>query len=407
MTMTNKQGPFEIKRETNRVLVLSWLPEEEIEEGALQQIENAAKHPDVSAHIAIMPDVHQGFGVTIGSVFPTKGVVVPNAVGVDIGCGMAAMKTSVRYDPSLMGKEFWRKWSGKVKREVPVGFNVHPNRTFAALGSLGGGLEAAELLPVMEAKAPAQLGTLGGGNHFLEAQVDQHGTIWLMVHSGSRHTGLRIANHYHKLAVAIDERSDEEKKDGLSALPLSEDIGQNYIRDHLWAKRFAKRSRRQMVDRMRDGLEAMGQDAEIVHLIDCSHNYVAQEEHDGQTLMVHRKGATGAEVGEEGIIPGTMGSTSYIVLGKGNPQSLSSCSHGAGRKMGRNVARKTFAEQDFNEAMSRSGSFTKVSMGVIDEAPMAYKDVTEVMARQTDLVDVLYTLRPLMTIKGDSKARDD
>lgn len=407
MTRTYDQGPFEIKRETNRVPVLSWLPEEEIEEGALRQIENAAKHPDVSAHIAIMPDVHQGFGVTIGSVFPTEGVVVPNAVGVDIGCGVTAMKTTLQYDFSLMGRAFWRKWSGKVQREVPVGFNVHKDRRLKDLGALAEPLRATDLNPVLRTKAPVQLGTLGGGNHFLEAQADQFGMIWLMVHSGSRHTGLRIANHYHKLAEALDERPETDKADGLSGLPLDDDIGQDYVHDHLWAKQFAKRSRGLMISRMLEALEAMGQDAEIAHLIDCSHNYVTDEDHDGQTHMVHRKGATSAEAGEEGIIPGTMGSTSYIVLGKGNPQSLNSCSHGAGRKMGRSVAKKTFTRQDFDAAMAASGSFTKVSMGVIDEAPMAYKDVTEVIARQKSLIDVLYTLRPLMTIKGDSKARDD
>lgn len=402
-----EQGPFEIKRKENRVPVLSWLPEHEIEQGALRQIENAARHPNVDAHIAIMPDVHQGFGVTIGSVFPTSGAVVPNAVGVDIGCGMTAIQTELRYDASTMGREFWRAWAGRVQREVPVGFSVHKHRILDDLGSMATPLRATELNPVMRDKAPVQLGTLGGGNHFMEAQVDQHGIIWLMVHSGSRHTGLRIANHYHKVAVEIDKRRGRPTDDGLSALPLDEQVGQDYVQDHHWARTFARQSRRHMIERMKDALEAMKHGTETMRFIDCAHNYATLEEHGGVQVMVHRKGATSAQLGEEGIIPGTMGSKSYIVQGKGNEGSLNSCSHGAGRKMGRKVAKETITQKQFNAAMERSGSYTKVSMSHIDESPLVYKDVTEIIARQKDLIDILFTLSPLITIKGDSKARDD
>jgi tRNA-splicing ligase RtcB len=395
---------FEIEQPGFRIPVKSWIPPADIETGALEQIENAAKHPDAGAHIAIMPDVHVGFGVTIGSVFPTVDVVIPNAVGVDIGCGMCALDTGVPLDPERMDRAFWRQWSGQVRRDIPTGFGVHRNRQ--DLGALDRELNATPLQPVLKEKATLQLGTLGGGNHFLEAQVAEDGHIWLMVHSGSRHTGLRIANHYNALAKDITRAMGRPTEDDLPVLPLDDEIGQQYMEDAGWATDFALENRRIMLGHMLHALQMQEPDAnDRAGIINIHHNFARVETHDGQQVVVHRKGATSAQEGELGIIPGSMGTPSYIVRGKGNPESLESCSHGAGRKMGRNTARKTITEREF--VASLEGTFSKPSMSYIDEAPGVYKDIESVIARQLDLVEIVHKLVPIMTVKGDSKARDD
>lgn len=398
-----------INKPDYRAPIKTWLPVEEIEPGAMEQLDNAARHPEVGAHIAVMPDCHVGYGVTIGCVFPTVNAVLPNAVGVDIGCGMCAVATGVTYDRTRMDKSFWRGWSGQVARNVPTGFNVH--RSPQDLGDLDRPLRARGLQPLLKGKADVQIGTLGGGNHFLEAQYDEDDQIWLMVHSGSRHTGLRIANHYNALAVDSSELRQLAVGKDLASLPLDDETGQDYLHDMAWATDFALESRRRMTDQMvkafyaaaeRAGVEVPAQ-ADL--FINIHHNFAQLEQHPEGEVMVHRKGATSAAAGQLGIIPGSMGSPSYIVRGRGNEESLRSCSHGAGRTMGRNAARKAISEAAF--VASLAGTYSKPSMSYVDEAPGVYKDIETVIARQADLVEIVHTLRPIITLKGDSRARED
>jgi tRNA-splicing ligase RtcB len=388
------------------VPIKSWLPVEEIEPGAFEQLRNTARHPEAAAHIAVMPDCHVGFGVTIGSVFPTADAVLPNAVGVDIGCGMCAIDTGVTYDRERMDKNFWRRWSGDVARNIPTGFNTH--RSPQDLGELNRKLRASNLQPLIAQKAATQLGTLGGGNHFLEAQVDEHDTIWFMVHSGSRNTGLRIAKHYDDLARDITKRRGLTVGEGLASLPLDDQTGQDYLTDMAWATDFALESRKRMIVQMLcafDPLLEIDLDSAGDRFINIHHNFAALEKHGGELVTVHRKGATSADAGQLGIIPGSMGAASYIVRGKGNPESLRSCSHGAGRAMGRGAARKQISEVEFQRSLE--GTYSKPSATYIDEAPQAYKDIDVVIGRQLDLIDIVHKLTPIITVKGDSRARED
>lgn len=389
-----------------------WLPLREIEDPALDQIRNSIKHPDIARHlhIAVMPDCHVGYGVTIGSIVPTSGTVIPNAVGVDIGCGMCAVNTGFQLTEE-MDRDFWRSWGGQVMRAVPTGFSAHKQPQ--QLGELDRALRARSLQSLVHTKAAHQLGTLGGGNHFMEAQVDDENRIWLMVHSGSRHTGLRIANYYHDLAIKQSAGRGIHQVVGrdLSSLTLDSAAGQDYLHDMYWAEQFALQSRLQMLEAMhlalRESVDRL-QDpptGERHEVINIHHNFASLEVHGGEEVMVHRKGATQAREGQLGIIPGSMGTTSYIVRGKGNPNSLESCSHGAGRQMGRKAARKQLTTAAFAESIATTHSTP--SGKYIDEAPGAYKDIDVVIARQADLIDVVHRLRPIMTVKGDSKSRDD
>ncbi len=390
--------------------IRTWLPVEEIEAGAMEQLQNAAKHPEVGPAIAVMPDCHVGFGITIGCVFPTIDSVLPNAVGVDIGCGMCAVDTGIHYDRERMDRTFWRQWAGQIARDIPTGFSWHKRPQ--ELGALDRPLRAGELQQLVKGKAAVQLGTLGGGNHFLEAQSDEEGRIWLMVHSGSRHTGLRIAGHYHKLAIETSRKRALAAGDDLASLPLDDETGQDYLEDMTWATDFALESRKRMIARMHEALlkqltadDFSGIDATAGLFINIHHNFATIEEHGGLLLMVHRKGATSAYEGQLGIIPGSMGSASYIVRGIGNEASLKSCSHGAGRRMGRKAAQTAITHAEF--AASLAGTYSRPSMSYVDEAPGAYKDIEAVIGRQADLVEVAHTLHPIMTFKGDSKARED
>jgi tRNA-splicing ligase RtcB (3'-phosphate/5'-hydroxy nucleic acid ligase) len=387
-----------------RIPIKTWLPPGEIEQGALEQLKNAASHPDVGPQISVMPDCHVGHGVTIGCVLPSPNALLPTAVGVDIGCGMCAVPTGVKFHSKKMDARFWQKWGTSVQRSVPTGFSTHNHPQ--KWDGLEVRLRATPLQQLVRGKGAVQLGTLGGGNHFLEAQVDEEGEIWFMVHSGSRHTGLRIAGHYTDLAKDITAARGIQTPPALWSLPLDDQIAQDYAYDMEWATDFALESRYRMLEAMLEafhlGIEDVGGREAIINI---HHNFARIEEHNGERLVVHRKGATSAQPGEMGIIPGSMGAPSYIVRGLGNEESFASCSHGAGRKMSRTVAKNSIDEEDLKTALK--GTFTVASKGVLDEAPQAYKDVTKVIARQADLIEVVHTLRPIMTIKGDSKARDD
>jgi tRNA-splicing ligase RtcB len=386
------------------VPIKSWLPPEEIDGEAMEQLRSAASHPDVVSHVAVMPDCHVGYGVTIGSVLPTRESILPTAVGVDIGCGMCAVATGRHFTPKRMDARHWGAWATRLQRTVPTGFAAH--RVSQRWTGLDVQLRATPLQALIRTKGATQLGTLGGGNHFLEALVDEAGEIWLMVHSGSRHTGLRIADYYTDIARDLTSARGATVPPQLWALPLDTEFGQDYLHDMEWATSFALESRERMLEAMLEALdmdpaEVGGRDA----FINIHHNFARIEEHDGQPTVIHRKGATSAREGELGIIPGSMGAPSYIVRGKGNPDSFASCSHGAGRRLGRNQAKKAITDQAFKTALA--GTHTRPSRGYLDEAPQAYKDVTQVLARQADLVEIVHTLRPIITVKGDSKAKDD
>jgi tRNA-splicing ligase RtcB len=236
---------YEIRESNTTAPIRTWLPPSEIEQAAMQQLRNAANHPEVGPAVAVMPDCHVGFGVTIGSVFPTIGTVIPNAVGVDIGCGMCAINTGVGLDMRRMDQKFWRSWMGQVQRDVPTGFAAFKQPQ--DLGPLDRPLRADSLQRLLVDKARYQIGTLGGGNHFLEAQVDQDGSIWMMVHSGSRHTGLRIADFYNREAIASTERRALPVGRDLASLPTDDQPGQDYLHDMEWATDFALENRLRMI----------------------------------------------------------------------------------------------------------------------------------------------------------------
>jgi len=392
-----------------RVPVKMWVPDYELDAMAVEQVINVANHPEVSDHVALMPDAHGGFGVPIGCVFPTEGVVIPNAVGVDIGCGMQAVRTSIDFDPG-MGQHFWDAWASEVNERIPTGFEAHrtadPAREHHWLFEMS--LRADALQDTMLRKGPAQLGTLGGGNHFLEAQVDEEDAIWLMVHSGSRGTGNQLARYYHTLAVAETEKRGVKVAKDLASLSFDEQAAHDYMHDMNWGMAFARESRMWMIEQLVRALEAaIGIPVDRIDTFDCMHNYAEFDGPEDHGIVLHRKGATDAGASSIGIIPGSMGSTSYIVHGKGNLDSYASCSHGAGRKMGRNVAKKTFDVDLVNIELEDAATFTTITKGQLDEAPGAYKDIATVIGRQRDLIDIVHTLRPLRTVKGDSRAKDD
>ncbi|MBM3216030.1 RtcB family protein [Candidatus Poribacteria bacterium] len=401
-------------RTKGETLVKIWVPDiAQVEAQSLRQLDSMGNLPFIFDHIAVMPDVHLGKGAVVGSVVPARDAVVPNIVGVDIGCGISAFQTGISREvvqeasPDGSPRGFWKRWENQVSRDVPTGFHQHKSpREWHGLNTT---LRAAPLRHFMDDKVPLQLGTLGGGNHFIEAQYDESDGVWFMVHSGSRHTGLQIAEHYDRIAATTLGKSKTDYPANLAYLRADGDGFDDYLHDMEWAVSFALENRWLMLER------AVSQFVEMVggagkpdvraKGINIHHNFARVEEHGGRRVVVHRKGATSARKGEVGIVPGSMGTESYIVRGKGSAESFESCSHGAGRVMSRTRARKTIAQKDYERALS--DTFTKPSGSYIDEAPQSYKDVSEVIRHQTDLVDVLHRLKPIITIKGDSKASID
>lgn len=374
--------------DTERIPVKLWL--EELEENALQQAKNAANLPFAFKHIAIMPDAHAGYGVPIGCVLATEEVVVPNAVGVDIGCGMCAARLGLK----IPEEKDLRPVIREINKRVPVGFTWHKKP------QEWDGFDHPPDLDIIQQnleKARYQLGTLGGGNHFIEIQHGNDDHIWIMVHSGSRNFGLQIANYYHGLAKTFcDKRSDVPNKD-LSFLPVgSGKKGDEYMVAMNYAVEFARANRDLIMKQIFNvfGCESTGH-------INIHHNYAAYEHHFDSDVVVHRKGATRAAKGENGIIPGSQGTRSYIVEGLGNPDSFNSCSHGAGRVMGRRQARRKLSLQEEIEKMNQKGILHSIrNEKDLDEAESAYRDIDLVMRNQRDLVKVLVELTPLAVIKG-------
>jgi tRNA-splicing ligase RtcB len=385
-----------------------WL--DDIEDNAMEQVKHLSILPFAYHHIAIMSDAHQGYGMPIGGVLATTDVVIPNAVGVDIGCGMCAVKTSLTELPVERLKEIM----GKIRQTIPVGFAHHKDRQDMKLMpeldreknyitdafNHGSGIVSREY-----DKALYQIGTLGGGNHFIEIQKGSDGHIWIMIHSGSRNFGLQIADYYNKKAVELNEKwhSKIPEEWELAFLPIDSDEGQAYIKEMQYCVEFALANRKLMMERIADIFDknTSAPFIDMNEMINIAHNYASLEHHFGKDVWVHRKGATLAQVDTIGIIPGSQGTHSYIVKGKGNPDSFESCSHGAGRKMGRKQAQRTLNLEEEKKRLDDLGIVHAIR-GVqdLDEAPGSYKDIDIVMKNQQDLVDVLVELTPMGVIKG-------
>jgi len=391
---------MKVIKENNAKPIKMWL--DDIEDGALDQAKNLAKLPFIYKHIAIMPDSHQGYGMPIGGVMATKGVVVPNAVGVDIGCGMCAVKTSL----TDIDTETLKKIMGEIRKAVPVGFKKHKEKQSHDDMPTGEASPSGYICDKEYDNARKSLGTLGGGNHFIEIQKGNDGHIWIMIHSGSRNLGKQVADYYNKEAIYLNERwfSSVPKEWELAFLPADSMVGQEYIQEMNYCVGFALANRRLMMDRIvKIFCEVIGEDNcnPFDEMINIAHNYATMENHFGANVMIHRKGATSAREGEVGIIPGSQGTKSYIVEGLGNPESFNSCSHGAGRRMGRKQAERELDLEKEVKQLDDKGIIHAVrGKGDLDEAPGAYKDIEKVMENQKDLVKILVELKPLAVIKG-------
>ena len=403
--------PNYVYEETAGVPIKRWTKGVQLEDVAHEQLRNTARMPFIYKHIAAMPDVHWGMGATIGSVIPTKGAIIPAAVGVDIGCGMMAVRTTLRASnlPDNLsavrsaieaavphgrtangGKADRGAWHD-IPKEIEVGWS--------ALRLRYEGLVAAH--PKAKAfNTDRHLGTLGTGNHFIEVCLDEEGHVWAMLHSGSRGCGNRIGTYFISLAKKEMERWFIHLPDkDLAYLVEGSDLFNDYIKAVGWAQEYASLNRQLMMDAVLTAMrKTLPSFATFELAINCHHNYVARENHFGANVWLTRKGAVRAREGDFGIIPGSMGAKSFIVKGKGNPESFYSCAHGAGRSMSRGEAKRRFTLED--HARDTEGVECRKDAGVIDETPRAYKDIEAVMAAQTDLVEVVHTLRQVVCVKG-------
>ncbi len=403
---------YEVYVGAKGVPIKAWTKDVPFEDAARQQVLNVATLPFVHKWVAVMPDVHSGKGATIGSVIPTVGAIVPAAVGVDIGCGMMAVKTSLAAAdlPDSLGSV-----RAAIEKAVPHGRTDHggrndrgawneiPERVAGAWQGLADEFDviATKHPKVARANHVNHLGTLGTGNHFIEVCLDENDTVWFMLHSGSRGVGNRIGSYFIELAK-VDMRTwhiNLPDRD-LAYLPQGTDHFNDYVQAVDWAQRYAMLNRQVMMAHVIEAVHhvlPLAFDAQV-EAVNCHHNYVAREHHYGKNVWVTRKGAVRAREGELGIIPGSMGARSYIVSGKGNDESFHSCSHGAGRVMSRTEARRRFSIDDHIAATN--GVECRKDTDVIDETPAAYKDIDAVMEAQLDLVDIVHTLRQVACVKG-------
>ncbi|APE51472.1 RNA-splicing ligase RtcB [Delftia sp. HK171] len=396
----------------NGVPIKMWTKGVPVEDEARRQLENAARLPVVFKHVAAMPDVHLGIGATVGSVIPTIKAIIPAAVGVDIGCGMMAAKTTLRAEdlPDNLGP-----LRSAIEQAVPHGSvprhrgrdpgswenpPVSVDQVWATLADEFDLL--CELHPrLANTNNRKHLGTLGSGNHFIEICLDEAGFVWFMLHSGSRGVGNAIGTHFIELAKKDAELHQRNLPDkDLAYFEEGARYFGDYVRGVSWAQKFAMRNREVMMANLIATVrKVIAKPFEShVEAVNCHHNYVQQEHHFGQDVFITRKGAVSARRGELGIIPGSMGARSYIVRGLGNPESFESCSHGAGRVMSRTKAKKMFSVADHIKATE--GVECRKDANVVDEIPMAYKDIDAVMAAQQDLVEVVHTLKQVVCVKG-------
>jgi len=404
---------YELREPTNGVPIKSWTRGVPVEPEAIEQLSNIARLPIVHRWVVAMPDVHLGIGATVGSVIPTIGAVIPAAVGVDIGCGMMAVQTSLTASDLPDNLAPMRN---TIERGVPHGRGKHggkgdkgswgaiPNRVVDAWAGMEAGWKRiVDKHPAVEkSNHVVHLGTLGTGNHFIEVCLDETDHVWFMLHSGSRGVGNRIGSYFIELAKKDMERHIRNLPDANLAY-FSE--GSQHFADYVeavgWAQAFARKNRELMMDAVLDSvrrLKGIPPFQMAKQAVNCHHNYVSKEHHYGKDVFVTRKGAVRAGKDELGIIPGSMGARSYIVRGKGNAEAFESCSHGAGRVMSRTAAKKRFTLEDHRKATE--GVECRKDADVIDETPAAYKDIDAVMEAQRDLVEVVHTLKQVVCVKG-------
>lgn len=366
-----------------------------VPEGAMEQLELIAAQPYVVEHVAAMPDLHVAHGVAVGTVFATEDTVVPGALGGDLGCGMSAVRfdfPAARLAPSTL-----RGWLEAVTREIPVGDATHRGKGVAFHDETP--LSTSALEHVRRRLGPKHLGTLGGGNHFIELDRDGGGDLWLLVHSGSRGLGSAIAAH-HLRAAEVQSSVHPERSRGIPGLRCDTEAGRACLGDLEWALMFARANRNELLRRATAVVvELTGQEPDQSSHVDAHHNFVRAEEHFGRRLFVHRKGAISARAGERALIPGSMGTASYLVEGLGSSDSFSSASHGAGRVMSRREAREQLREDRFAQSMRRV-VFDQRKRGLIEEAPAAYRDIAEVLEDEADLVVPRVRLEPIAVLKG-------
>jgi tRNA-splicing ligase RtcB len=377
--------------------LISWATD--IDPETIRQAEKTARLAIVEGHVALMPDAHVGIGATVGSVIPTRGAVIPSAVGVDIGCGMVAAELDVleaqlpdNLEPLL----------GRIERAVPAGVGKgHDDVSRNADKWLSAHRPATALSSDRAVKAAKQFGTLGSGNHFFELCVDERTRVWVVLHSGSRGIGNQLAQMHIATARQLAKNLQLHLEDpDLAYFTQGTPEFEEYIADMLWAQDYARANRDQMMDNaMRQVFAFIGFGRETQR-IDCHHNFTQREVHDGRELWITRKGAIKADVGDLGVIPGSMGTRSYIVRGKGNAASWMSCSHGAGRRHSRTKAKKLWSASDLAEQMQGKVWLADRASSLVDEIPSAYKDIDQVMADQADLVEIRHTLHQVLNYKG-------
>ena len=368
------------------------------EPATVEQAARTARLPFIAGHVALMPDAHVGLGATVGSVIPTDGAIIPAAVGVDIGCGMIATETSLT---AADLPETLEPLLPLIAERVPAGVGKGHRTPVAGDVFAGLGTPATELTAKQRATAAVQFGTLGSGNHFVEVCLDERDVVWTVLHSGSRGVGNQLAlKHIEGAKGLMRERFITLEDPDLAYLVAGEPTFQAYIADMLWAQDYALGSRSAMAEGvLRSLFEVVGHGS-IARTINCHHNFTAREHHQGREVWVTRKGAIRARAGDEGVIPGSMGTRSFVVTGKGSTASFESCSHGAGRRMSRAKARKELTADSLTEAMSGKTWNANAAKTLVDEHPLAYKDVDEVMAAQADLVTVQHTLTQVLNYKG-------
>jgi tRNA-splicing ligase RtcB len=384
---------------TEKIPIKMWLDEPEA--GSLEQARNLANLPFAFSHVCLMPDTHQGYGMPIGGVLATDNVIIPNAVGVDIGCGMCAVKTNIRTE-GIERKQLTDVMRG-IRELIPLGFEHHKARQNESLMPQDFNIDDLVIVKRQYLAALKQIGTLGGGNHFIELQKCGEGYLWLMIHSGSRNFGLQVAEYYNKAAKKLNEAyfSSVSPKAALAFFPFDANEARQYYREMQYCTLFAFANRKLMMERIQSVVSAVFTGVAYEPLINIAHNYAAWEEHFGKKALVHRKGATSAKAGEIGIIPGSQGTKSYIVEGLGNPESFMSCSHGAGRLMSRTAAVRNLNLEEEKRKLDEQGIIHSIrGKSDLEEAASAYKDITQVMAFQEDLVKIKVELSPLAVIKG-------
>ena len=374
----------------------------EVEDLAMEQIANLASLPFLFHHLAIMPDVHAGMGMPIGGVLATVDTVIPNAVGVDIGCGMCAVKTSWRV--ADIDKEVLRNIiMNGIREAIPVGFSHHDKAQDEKFMPTGYDISKLEVVSQEYESALTQIGTLGGGNHFIELQRDEEGYLWVMIHSGSRNLGKKVCDFYDKKAIALNElwHSEVKSKLRLAFLPKGTPEFDAYWAEMNYCVDFALCNRRLMMERIEQVLADALPGIEFEPMINIAHNYAAWENHFGKNVIVHRKGATMVREGVTGIIPGSQGTASYIVDGLGNPESFCSCSHGSGRVMSRNKAKENLDLEAEIKRLDDQGIIHGItSVDDLDEAAGAYKDIETVINNELDLVSIKTRLLPVAVVKG-------